>query len=88
MCASEARARRAALAALAPCAIKGHCKSEKPPFLLRKAVLPRSSPAPHFARWLARVLARHCALSLLGRGPARALATCARPAALVEIGPC
>ena len=33
-------------------------------------------------------LARHCARSLLGRGPARALATCARLAALVGVGPC
>jgi len=33
-------------------------------------------------------LARHCARSLLGGGAARALATCARPTALVGVGPC
>ena len=45
-------------------------------------VLPRASPAPHRARWLAAcsALARHCARSLWGRGPARALPTRARAA--------
>jgi hypothetical protein len=45
-------------------------------------VLPRASPAPHCARWLAAcsALARHCARSLWGRGPARALPTRARAA--------
>ena len=47
-------ARRRALAALAPCALGRHYLRDKPPFLLRKAVLPRASPGPHFARWLAR----------------------------------
>ena len=71
-------ARRGALAALAPCALGGHYLNEKPPFLLRKAVLPRASPGPHLARWLwcqpwpsllevayaCTVLARHCVRSL------------------------
>ena len=49
------RARRAALATLAPRTVEGHCTSEKSPFLRRQPVLPRASPSPHCARWLARV---------------------------------
>jgi len=61
------RARRAALATLAPRTLKGHCTSERPAFLLRKPVLPRASPAPHCARWLARVARlRVSALALSG----------------------
>ena len=75
-CASDARTRRAVLATLAPCTVEGHCTSEKPLFLRRQPVLPRASPAPHCARWLARL----CARSLWGRGPAHALPTRARAA--------
>ena len=49
------RVRRAALATLAPRTMKGHCTSEKPPFLRRQPVLPHASPPSHCARWLARV---------------------------------
>ena len=35
--------------------MKGQCTSEEPPFLRRQPVLPRANPAPHCARWLARV---------------------------------
>ena len=59
--------RRAALATLGPRTMEGHCTSEKPPFLRRQPVLPRASPAPHFARWLARVARlRASALALSG----------------------
>ena len=68
--------------------MEGHCTSEKPPFLRRQPVFPRASPAPDFARWLARVaLARLRACSLWGRGPARALPTRARLAALATLTP-
>ena len=61
------RARRAALATLGPYTMEGHCTSEKPPFLRRQPVLPRASPAPHCARWLARVARlRASALALSG----------------------
>ena len=61
------RARRAALATLVPRTMEGHCTSEKPPFLRRQPVLPRASPVPHFARWLARVARlRATALALSG----------------------
>ena len=75
------RVRRAALATLSACTVEGHCTSEKPPFIRRQSVLPCASPAPHFARWLARV-ARLClcAGSLWGRGPARGLSARARAA--------
>ena len=47
--------------------MEGHCTREKPPFLRRQPVLPRASPAPHFARWLARVARlRAAALALSG----------------------
>ena len=60
-------ARRATLAALAPCAVEGHCLSEEPPFLLRKAVLPRASPGPQLVRWVLRVARlRATALALSG----------------------
>ena len=49
------RARRAALATLAPHTMQGHCTSEKPPFHRRQLMLPRVSPGPHCASWLARV---------------------------------
>ena len=66
-CASDARARRDALATLAPCTLERHCTSEKPPFLRRQSVLPRASPALHCARWLARVVRlRATALALSG----------------------
>jgi len=47
--------------------MEGHCTSEKPPFLRRQPVHPRASPAPHCARWLARVARlRATALALSG----------------------
>ena len=57
--------RRAALVAFVPCAVEEHCLSEKPLFLLRKAVLARASPCLNLARWVARVARlRATALSL------------------------
>ena len=62
-------ARRAALAALAPCAIEGHCLSEDPPSLLRKAVLPRASASfgHHLVRWVSRVARLHATALALSR---------------------
>ena len=66
-CAFDSRACRAALATLTARTMKGHCTSEKPPFLRRQPVLPRASPAPYCARWLARVARlRATALALSG----------------------
>ena len=52
-------ARRAALAAFASRSMEGHCLSEKPLFLLRKAVLSRASACPHLVRWVARAACLH-----------------------------
>ena len=51
---------------------------------------PTCQPRPPTSSWLARVRkrTRHRALSLSGGGAARALAACARRAALVGVGPC
>jgi hypothetical protein len=62
--------------------VEGHCTSERPPFLRRQTRAPTCQP------WLSQrevacacsVLARLCARSLWGRGPARALPTRARAA--------
>jgi hypothetical protein len=57
--------RRAALVAFVTCAVEEHCLSEKPLFLLRKAVLAGASPCLNLARWVARVARlRATALSL------------------------
>jgi len=81
-CASDARARRAALVALDRCTVGGHCTSEKPPSLRRQARAPTCQPCPSPRKVVCAcsALARHCARSLWGRGPARALATRARAA--------
>jgi len=55
MRAFKARARRAALAALAPCAAEGRCTSEKPPSFGARPCFHVQSPGHHFVRWLARV---------------------------------
>jgi len=88
MCAFKARARRAALAALAPCAAEGRCTSEKPPSFGARPCFHVQSPGPHFVRWLARVAClRATALALCweeaqhvrfrrARAPRRARGTC------------
>ena len=66
----------------APCTMEGHCTSEKPPFLRRQARAPTCQPCPSLREvaCACSALARHCARSLWGRGPARALPTRARAA--------
>ena len=83
------RARRAALATLGPCTMEGHCTSERPPFLRRQARAPTCQPCPSLREvaCACSALARHCARSLWGRGPARALPTRARRAALATLAP-
>ena len=62
--------------------MEGHCTSEKPPFLRRQARAPTCQPCPSLREvaCACSALARHCARSLWGRGPARALPTRARAA--------
>ena len=55
MCACDARARRAALAALASCATKGRCTSEEPPCFGARPCSHVQSAGPHLVRWVARV---------------------------------
>ena len=76
------RARRAALATLAPRTVEGHCTSEKPPFLRRQACAPACQPSLSLREvaCACSALARHCARSLWGRGPACAHPTRARAA--------
>ena len=74
MCASDARALGAALATRAARTMEGHCTSENPAFLRRQPVLPRASPAPHCARWLARVARLRVSALALSRDEA---STCA-----------
>ena len=83
------RARRAKLATLGPCTMEGHCTSEKPPFLRRQARAPTCQPCPSLREvaCACSALARLCARSLWGRGPARALPTRARRAALATLAP-
>ena len=66
----------------ASCTMEGHCTSEKPPFLRRQARAPTCQPCPSLREvaCACSALARHCARSLWGRGPARALPTRARAA--------
>ena len=58
------------------------CKRGRPPFLRRKARAPTCQPcvSPRKVASACSVLARHCARSLWGRGPARAFPTRARAA--------
>ena len=81
-CASDARARRAKPATLGPYTMEGHCTSGRPPFLRRQAPAPTCQPSLSLrvVACACSALARHCALSLWGRGPARALPTRARAA--------
>ena len=83
------RARRAALAALAPRTVEGHCTSEKPPFLRRQACAPTCQPWPSLrvAACACSALARHYAHSRWGRGPARALPQRARVGSPATLGP-
>ena len=76
------RARRAKPATLGPCTMEGHCTSERPPFLRRQARAPTCQPSLSLREvaCACSALARHCARSLWGRGPARALPTRARAA--------
>ena len=62
--------------------VEGHCTSERPPFLRRQARAPTCQPCPSLREvaCACSALARHCARSLSGRGPARALPTRARAA--------
>ena len=55
MCTFKARARRATIAALAPCAMEGRCTSEKPLSFGARPCSHVQSPGPHLWRWLARV---------------------------------
>ena len=65
-----------------PRTMEGHCTSEKPPFLRRQARAPTCQPSLSLrvVACACSALARHCARSLWGRGPARALPTRARAA--------
>ena len=68
------RARRAALATLAPCTVEGHCTSKKPPFLRRHAFAPTchraSSARSRRCSWNARCsCACHCSGRGLDNGP-------------------
>ena len=85
----RARARRAALAALGLCAMKGRCTSEKPPsFGARLCSTCQTLSSLGEVGCACRALALHCARSLLGRGPAPALPTRARRAALATRARC
>ena len=81
-CASNARARRAEPVTHGPCIKEGLCTSERPPFLRRQAGAPMCKPSLSLrvVACACSALARHCARSPWGRGPARALLTRARAA--------
>ena len=85
----SARSRRAAMSAIAPCAMKGHCSGGRPLSIGARlrcdARAETFNAQPAFA-WHARI--PHCAGYLSRGSDTRELAARARRAALSAIGPC
>ena len=84
-----ARTRRAALAVVGPCSLQGHYTSERHlPFGATPCSdMPAAASNKQPACACAHTRSRHCARSLSGGGAAHALATRARRAILVVLGP-
>ena len=83
-------ARRAALVGVGPCPMEAHCASETALSLGARPCsdVPAAASNEQLTCACAQEKAPLRALSLSGGGAARALAACARRAALVGVGPC
>ena len=87
--ARDVRAVRCAVFLVDPCTMESHCTSGRPLPLGARPWCDVPSAASRTAGFrVTNARARHCAGYLLGGGAPRALATSARRAAMVVVGPC